>query len=156
MTKFPDNKPSRSSNPCLLRRDRLWLPLFTMLGMTLLSGTAGPQTGPVQFVGMDKVGHVVIFGLLSVAVARCFVTEGGTRPLFVGLVAFAVTAGFGGLDEWHQLHNPLRRFEWADLGADAVGAVLGATVYLRFPGIRHWLEKPLGSMRLLTGKLGAD
>lgn len=156
MTKFPRHGNSRSSNPCLLRRDRLWLPLFTMLGITLLSGTAGPQTGPVQFVGMDKVGHVVVFGLLSVAVARCFVSGRGTRPLFIGLVAFAVTTGFGGLDEWHQFHNPQRRFEWADLVADAVGAVLGATAYLRFAGLRHWLEKPLWSMRLLTGRLGAD
>ena len=156
MTKFPDKGISLSPDRRRLRRERLWLPLFTMLGITLLSGTAGPQTGPVRFVGMDKIGHVVVFGLLAMAVARCFAIDRGMRRISVGLVAFAVTAGFGGLDEWHQFHNPRRQFEWADLLADAVGAVLGATAYLRFRWLRQLLEKPLRSPRLLTGKSGAD
>ncbi len=105
---------------------------------------------------MDKIGHVVVFGLLAVAVARCFTTEGGMRAIHIGLVAIAVTTGFGGLDEWHQLHNPLRQFEWADLLADALGAVLGAFLYLRFSGLRQRLETPLWCMRLPTRKRASD
>ena len=42
----------------------------------------------------------------------------------LGLVAFLLTAGYGGFDEWHQSHTPGRCASFADLGLDITGALL--------------------------------
>lgn len=123
-----------------------WLPVFVMAGVSVLSGSAGVPTGGVTFVGMDKLGHVVVFGLLAVSVARCGDVVG--RPWRSWLVAVLVAGGFGLADELHQLTNPERMFEWGDWVADWIGGLSGAGVYVRWHGLRRLLEQPVG----LSGK----
>jgi VanZ family protein len=108
---------------------RLWVPVFMMAGISVLSGSAGVQMGSLSFVGIDKLGHLVVFGLLGVAWARCWPVP-DSRRLAVLLAAVLLTSGFGLLDELHQYRNPERTFEWADWLADTVGAVSGAALYL--------------------------
>lgn len=110
-----------------------------MAGITLLSGSAGVQTGPIGFAGMDKLGHLVVFGLLAIAWVRCLEGEAMT-PRVRFWSAVLLTAGFGLADEWHQYHNPQRTFEWADLAADCLGAVLAAAAYLNLGRLRALLE----------------
>jgi hypothetical protein len=122
-----------------VERKRLWVPLLMMAGITLLSGSAGVQTGGLSFTGMDKLGHLVVFGLLGIAWLRALRPE---RVPSAGRLALAVllTGGFGLLDELHQFHNPDRFFEWGDLAADVLGAVLACGAYLASARMRKLLE----------------
>ena len=119
-----------------------------MLGISFLSGSAGVQMGPLSFVGVDKLGHLVVFGLLGVAWVRCFPpTAGHFRRL---ILATALTAGFGLLDELHQYTNPERLFEWGDLAADFLGGLLATAAYLHIPALQALLEvkfKPFGRLK---------
>jgi hypothetical protein len=117
---------------------RVWVPVFMMIGISLLSGSAGVQVGAWSFVGIDKVGHFVVFGLLGIAWSRSLSTRlPASRRL---LLATFLTALFGLLDELHQFHNPERYFEWADLLADAFGAFVLAASYLYLRPLQTFLE----------------
>ena len=117
---------------------RLWVPAFMMTGISLLSGTAGPQVGSWSFVGIDKVGHFVVFGLIGIAWCRSLQADAPAwRRL---LLATGLTTCFGLLDELHQFHNPERFFEWADLLADAGGALFSGAAYLYIKPLQSLLE----------------
>lgn len=120
-------------------KSRLWVPVFMMVGISLLSGTAGPQVGSLSFTGMDKVGHLVVFALLGIAWARCLRLEHFTKATS-WLLAVGLSTAFGLMDELHQYTNPVRLFEWGDLFADFLGACLGAALYLRVKRLRELLE----------------
>lgn len=145
-TEFPMSRipsfPESTSRSLFLRHlhlPRLWVPFFIMIGVSILSGTAGPQTGPITFVGIDKVGHFVVFGLLGIAWTRVFL-PGGLSGLPCLLIATGLTTLFGLLDELHQFHNPMRTFEWADLAADFAGALVCSAAYLWLPFLQALAE----------------
>ena len=136
---------------CLHPR-RLWVPAFIMAGVSILSGSSGVQTGPIQFIGMDKLGHLVVFGLLSVAWVRSMHEHALSQGMRLFL-AVSLTTGFGLADELHQLTNPERTFEWGDLLADALGAFMGAAVYLHSRWLRWFCERDICSCwRLLFSR----
>jgi hypothetical protein len=113
-----------------------------MTAISLFSGSAGVQLGDWSFVGIDKLGHLAVFGLLGIAWTRAL------QPLRkpangTWLLAVCLTGGFGLLDELHQYTNPLRYFEWADLLADIAGAALAAGLYLKAGPFRRLLEVDL-------------
>ena len=118
---------------------RLWLPGFIMVGISILSGSAGIQTGGWSFAGIDKIGHLGVFGLLSIAWARSF-REHALARWQRFLCAVILTTAFGLVDEMHQYHNPLRTFEWADLLADFAGSLLAGCAYLYLKPIQQILE----------------
>lgn len=127
-----------------------------MVGISLLSGSAGVPTGPLTFVGIDKVGHLVVFGLLGIAWARCLPSPAWTlcRRL---LVATFLTTGFGLLDEIHQYTNPDRFFEWGDLAADFAGALLATAAYLWIRPLQALLEVNFkGAVRLMSRRNPAN
>lgn len=110
-----------------------------MVTISVFSGTPGVQLGAWSFTGVDKLGHLLVFGLLGVAWFRGLQAFGltGLRAL-VGAVA--LTTAFGALDEAHQYLNPDRYFEWADLLADFSGALLAGFLYWQWPLFRWVLE----------------
>lgn len=128
--------------------NRLWAPAAIMATIVVLSGSAGVQTGGWTFTGIDKLGHLVVFGLLGIALARSFKHPGHHRlPVF--LVTVSIATGFGLLDEFHQNFNPLRTFEWADLLADFAGSLLASGLYIAWPPLRKLLEFEIsGLLRL--------
>ena len=139
---------SSRPSPCLhdrYRLQRLWLPAYVMAGVTLLSGTPGPQLGPMAFAGVDKIGHFVVFGLLGVAWVRCL-DPTAFGPVLRLLLATLLTGLFGLLDELHQFHTPGRFFEWADLIADFAGAFAWSAAYIYLKGWRAFLERELRSL----------
>ena len=135
---------------------RLWAPVLMMTGISILSGTAGVSAGPFSFVGIDKLAHLLVFGLLSVAWVRVL-PPAVFRPVLRLLLAVLATTLFGLLDELHQLGNPLRTFEWADLAADFLGSVLGAVAYLHLSWWRSFLEVEIGdALRLRFANKAAN
>jgi len=122
-----------------LKPHRLWAPVFMMAGISILSGSAGVNVGSWAFVGIDKLAHLAVFGLLGVAWVRSFRTATISATVR-WLLAVSLTTLFGLLDEFHQLQNPLRTFEWADLLADFCGAVAGAAAYLHLRWFQTFLE----------------
>ncbi|MGA1205520.1 MAG: VanZ family protein [Opitutales bacterium] len=125
------------------RLGRLWAPVFMMIGISILSGSAGIQMGPLSFVGVDKVGHFAVFGLLGIAWVRVF--SPARVPMRSHLfTAVALTTLFGLADELHQYRNPMRYFEWADLGADFAGAVVATGLYRFCEWFRALLEVKIG------------
>lgn len=127
-------KPALSWNPA-----RIWVPLFMMAGISVLSGSAGVQTGGWSFAGIDKLAHFFVFGLLGISWARVF-PPARHRPPQRLLYAAGLAALFGLLDELHQFHNPLRTFEWGDLAADLAGALAWAAAYLHIRPLQALLE----------------
>ncbi|MEX0323393.1 MAG: VanZ family protein [Puniceicoccaceae bacterium] len=122
-----------------LRLNRLWIPVFMMVGISILSGTAGVQVDSWSFVGIDKLAHFLVFGLLGIAWIRCLegMTLSSPKKL---LIAVGLTTLFGMADEFHQAHNPLRTFEWADAIADFVGAIFWVSCYIWIGFFRKLLE----------------
>ncbi len=84
----------------------------------------------------DKAAHVIEYGILAVLVARAV---RGTWPALSHaralLLAVAITAGWGYLDEMHQAFVPGRDANAFDLLADVIGALLGTALY----GAGSWL-----------------
>lgn len=113
-----------------------------MVVISLFSGSAGVQLGDWSFVGIDKLGHLAVFGLLGIAWCRVL-RPFRASPQGTWLLAVCLTGGFGLLDELHQYANPLRYFEWADLLADVAGAALAAGIYQAIPSVRTLLELDL-------------
>ena len=145
MTVSPDKASSQKRR---LRLGRLWVPVFVMIGVTVLSGTSGPQLGPISFAGIDKLGHFVVFGLLGIAWTRCF-DPSGCRPALQLFLATSLTTLFGLVDELHQFGTPGRYFEWADLAADFTGALCWSASYLFIKSWQSFLELQLWDGRRL-------
>jgi VanZ family protein len=91
----------------------------------------------VWFPHRDKVVHVLEYGTLGVLAARAI--HGSMLITFrVALIwAFALSVGWGALDELHQAFVPKRSADLLDLAADVVGALLGVACYGRFWRKRH-------------------
>lgn len=105
---------------------RQWFPPLIWAGVILV-GTSIPGSDlPLAPDGLDKVVHLILYGVLGFLVARAM---RGTRPAWVpaamGLMACAV---FGAADELHQQLIPGRSTEAADWAADAAGGAAGAAI----------------------------
>lgn len=108
----------------------------------------------LKLVGIDKVTHFFVFGLLATLVVRNGLATG--RRAWMAVVA---VSAFGLTDEWHQSFTPGRSVEVADWVADTLGAAAAVAAYVRWPGYRRALERELKSRVENSGALppnGAD
>jgi VanZ family protein len=71
-----------------------------------------------------KAGHLTEYGILAVLWYRAVRRRGRAWQPRAALIAFALAAGFAGLDEYHQSFVPSRGASIADVGLDSVGAAL--------------------------------
>ena len=118
-----------------------WLWVLSLAGsLVWASGNTPPQI-PGSFVGLDKIAHFSLFGLLATLVLRLDTVW--RRPGCRGWVAIAAVSLFGGTDEWHQSFTPGRSVEFADWIADTSGATLAVTLYLHWAWYHRLLETPL-------------
>ena len=94
-----------------------------MGGLWVLSSQPGRDLPP-PFPHADKVVHFVLYaglgGLLEFGLRA--------RPLWIPL---SIAAGYGVIDEIHQLYVPGRSFDWMDIAADALGALVAIVVLRR-------------------------
>lgn len=85
--------------------------------------------------GSDKVLHFLAYAILGALWMRAL--RPGPGRAGVGLLlATALAAGFGAVDEWHQSFVPGRSADVLDLLADLLGAVAGAAAYAYLIGRR--------------------
>lgn len=122
---LPDQRPPRAR----------WLYPFALALAVLNASGQGEVAGP-SFVGVDKLTHFLVFGLLATLVARC------PGPALAWFPVLAVSA-FGGLDEFRQSFTPGRFVEFADWVADTAGALLAYVLYTRWTLYCTVLETPL-------------
>ena len=82
-------------------------------------------TAPLPGAGIlpDKAVHFAAYAVLTVLLRRSLGAAGVGPP---ALLAVAAAVSYGALIEAIQAFLPWRRAEWWDLGANALGAVLGA------------------------------
>ena len=71
--------------------------------------------------GVDKVAHVVTFGVLAALLAQALKATGDTLSLVLAVV---LTSAYGVTDEWHQRFTPGRDPSVLDWVADTLGALL--------------------------------
>lgn len=80
------------------------------------------------FPGSDKVAHLCIYGLLGFLNARALFGYGHVRAARWGGALLAIA--YGATDELHQRFVPGRMSDPFDLVADALGAIVGASVFV--------------------------
>ncbi len=111
----------------------LWLWPLTLAALIFVASGRGEVAAP-DVIGIDKVGHFLVFGLLGTLVVRT-----GCRPW----VAVLLVSIYGFADEWRQSFTPGRMVEVADWVADTLGALVAVFFYTRWTLYRVWLERPL-------------
>jgi len=95
-------------------------------------------------VGSDKIGHLVLYGVLGVALAYGRSRMQGSIPHWVLLLVGAL---YGLSDEWHQMYVPGRFADPRDWIADLGGLVLG------YPVAVDWFDRPNRSDRVDSREL---
>ncbi len=111
----------------------IW-PLILAVTIFMASGSssiAGPDV-----VGIDKVAHFLIFGLIGILILR------SRKPVTWkwAICAFLITSAYGALDEFRQSFTPGRSVEWYDWYADTFGAFLSIFLYKTVPLYSKLLE----------------
>jgi VanZ family protein len=103
-----------------------WGPTLLWAGLIFYFSSRTWGASPARFPSEDKVAHLVLFGVLGMALAWA----GRHFPLGRNQFRFHVVLVFLGVlyaaaDELHQSLVPLRDPSGLDLAADVVGIVLG-------------------------------
>lgn len=104
----------------------IWLILTTLL--SLLSASTVSKLSFSDFVGIDKVGHLIFYATLTYLWYMAL----RNKKLNINTILFSAIA-FGGFMEFCQTtFTEGRVFEWNDLLANILGSLIGKFIYLRF------------------------
>jgi VanZ family protein len=109
-----------SSNALSGNRTGSWM--LTLLGY--IAPWASPALVSGLHVALRKLGHLVEFGILAILWYRALTP----RPR-AAMMAFAITAAYGGVDELRQWFTPSREPAVTDVMVDGLGAVLGLAAW---------------------------
>ncbi len=134
-----DETPTKLNHSFDVRSRGLWA-LALATSIVFASGNVPAQV-PGSFVGLDKLAHFGVFGLLATLLLRTGILW--RRSGWRGWLAVGIVSVFGATDEWHQSFTPGRSVEYADWIADTAGAALAVALYLRWHWYRRLLETPL-------------
>lgn len=113
-----------------------WLPIAFYVGaVVLLTATVPPAT---PFGLSDKVVHAAEFFGLAFLTLRGFSLQFEAPPRVpVAIAAIMLGIAVGATDELAQSFAPLRTSDFADLLADGIGSLIGASV-----GVAVFLRTP--------------
>ncbi len=107
--------------------------LFWLVGIVFLSTMGGVSMPKFQLLSTDKLAHAAAYGLLAWLTLWGFVRWQGRASVFHGVLTVLLAASIGaGLEYVQFRYFPDRVFEYDDMAANAVGAVLGWWVFARF------------------------
>lgn len=108
-----------------------WAAVIVYAGfLFFLSSLSLPLPLPfAPVVGLDKVTHLMAYGLLSYLLFRALHVTFHRAALWrIALAAAVLATLYGASDEVHQLYVPNRQTEILDLVADGIGAFLMAGI----------------------------
>ena len=113
---------------------RRWLPPLLWAGVIILATSMPSGLVPQQVTAFDKAAHFSMYAVLAGLLAR-HLSE-GTSVWRAALIAIAIAACFGAIDEWHQQYIPGRSTELADWYADSLGAAAGTLLFALYSRLR--------------------
>ena len=121
-----------------------WLPLSAYaVTITYLSSLSAPmdhfETLAGAFISLpsalfnnfnDKICHIAEYAILGILTYRAIRYSWGTKlGTDIGLITVISITVFGCTDEFHQWFTPLRQVEGWDIFADALGGVIGVSLW---------------------------
>lgn len=98
-----------------------------------------PEIAPT-IRNIDKLEHVVAYGLLGTLVVLALRKAHGLNLSRAVLLTVLITSAYGATDEWHQYYVPNRSCDVLDWVADTFGGVLAAGVYFAYESRRSTKE----------------
>ncbi len=107
-------------------RSRWTPPTIWAVFIGVLTSWPNPRALGALPADSDKLGHLAMYAVLGYLVFRALEHSPSRLAAFAGAVALC--AGWGALDEWHQVLVPGRAAEFADWLADAAGGAVGVAV----------------------------
>jgi VanZ family protein len=124
--------------PSGLRVALAWLPAAAYTGLIWwLSSQALPIPQIALFPLQDKGAHMLEYTGLGLCLCHAVYTTWPGRGLRAAIVAVFMTTALGLSDELHQAFVPARSADVLDLGADFLGAVLAALIYVAVQRLRR-------------------
>ena len=91
-----------------------------------------PGEGNVFSLMNDKFYHMVEYAILAILAYRAFCYSSNKKSeVFIGLLTVGVVVLFGCTDEIHQWFTPFRHTDSWDLVADALGGLIGVSLWQR-------------------------
>ena len=99
-----------------------------------IPGRKIPELTFLQWLKPDKIVHLVLFGIQSFLLLRAFRSAGSPEPVrrYAMPAALVLSIGYGALIEWLQVTVFIDRSgDVRDAAANAIGALLGAWIFLR-------------------------
>ena len=120
----------------LLHRTLRLLAVAVAVGVPLGLYIGGAQPVAVNLFPWPwgKLVHALVFGILALAMGYA----SGLRGWRMVVVGFVASVAVGVLDEWHQTSLPGRHGKTSDIGFDAIGAALGASLLLARDRVKTW------------------
>jgi VanZ family protein len=109
------------------QRRRWWAVVGWVAVILVITSWPSPPVPGATPVGIDKVVHFTMYGVLGGLVARAMELM-STRRFAIVLCAIAA---FAAADEWHQQWIPDRGADVRDWMADIAGAAAGVVVMTR-------------------------
>jgi VanZ family protein len=108
-------------------KTRYFIPV-AVWAIIMMTVSSIPNLGPppINFTFVDKIEHFIEYSILGFFLAFALVK---TRPKPALLVAILICAGYGIIDEIHQLFIPGRFCDPFDALADILGASTGILIY---------------------------
>ena len=122
--------------------NRFLPPAVVMATIFVLSHQPGDELSLPALPGIDKIAHLVVYGLLAASLIRaCSQRLRRDRPVVTVMAAVLICLLYGLTDEFHQSFVPGRFVSALDVLADTVGAILVGTAWF-------WRYRPAGQAGL--------
>jgi VanZ family protein len=103
--------------------------ILVMGGIFFLSGIPGDRLMLPDIANIDKIAHIVAYGILAITVFYAFGPWfRPMNPRWLTLTVILVCILYGISDEYHQSFIPNRTPSFFDLLADGFGALIVCTV----------------------------
>jgi VanZ family protein len=115
-----------------LRFHQLWLVLGWFWVALVIYLSLTPHPPEISMMSGDKIGHMLAYLFLMLWFAQIYRSLGTRIQIAIGLVLLGVAIEFA------QEQTGYRRFEVADMGADAIGVGIG--LLLSFTPLRETLR----------------